>query len=109
MRIFLAGATGAIGRRLVPLLVGAGHVVDGTTRSREAAAALAKAGVTPVVLDVFEASALSAAVRAAAPEVVIHQLTDLPREFDQAAIAASYPRNARIRTEGTRNLLAAAH
>jgi nucleoside-diphosphate-sugar epimerase len=108
MRIFLAGATGAIGRRLVPLLLRAGHVVDGTTRSREGAAALTQAGANPVVLDVFDAPALAAAVSAAAPEVIIHQLTDLPREFDQAAIAASYPRNARIRTEGTRNLLAAA-
>src|SRR5262245_28685045 len=108
MRIFLAGAAGAIGRRLVPLLLRAGHEVTGTTRSAAKANELAQAGVTPVVLDVFDAQQVSAAMCAARPEVVIHQLTDLPREFDQERIAASYPKNARIRVEGTRNLIAAA-
>jgi nucleoside-diphosphate-sugar epimerase len=108
MRVFLAGASGAIGRRLVPLLLRAGHEVTGTTRSPEAGKALERAGVTPAVLDVFDAQALTAAMRAARPGVVIHQLTDLPHELDEARIAASYSRNARIRTEGTRNLLAAA-
>jgi nucleoside-diphosphate-sugar epimerase len=108
MRVFLAGATGAIGRRLVPLLLRAGHAVIGTTRSAAKADELAQAGVTPAVLDVFNAGEVSAAMRAAQPEIVIHQLTDLPREFDEARIVASYPKNARIRTEGTRNLIAAA-
>jgi nucleoside-diphosphate-sugar epimerase len=108
MRVFLAGASGAIGRRLVPLLLQAGHEVTGTTRSAETGAELARAGVKPAVLDVFDAQAVTEAMRAARPEVVIHQLTDLPREFDEAKIAASYSRNARIRTEGTRNLIAAA-
>lgn len=108
MRIFLAGATGAIGRRLVPLLLQAGHQVTGMTRSAEGAAALERAGATPAVVDVFDAPAVTAAVKAARPDVVIHQLTDLPREFDEAKIQASYAANARIRTEGTRNLLAAA-
>jgi len=108
MRIFLAGAAGAIGRRLVPLLLRAGHEVTGTTRSAATATELARAGVVPAVLDVFDAPALMAAVGAAKPAVVIHQLTDLPRQFDEARIAASYPKNARIRIEGTRNLIAAA-
>ena len=108
MRVFLAGAYGAIGRRLIPLLVKAGHEVTGTTRSPESAEKLAKAGVHPAVLDVFDAPALAAAVRSAAPQVMIHQLTDLPREFDQARVSAAYPANARIRIEGTRNLIAAA-
>ena len=108
MRVFLAGAYGAIGRRLIPLLVKAGHDVTGTTRSSESAQKLAKAGVHPAVLDVFDAPALTAAVRSAAPQVMIHQLTDLPREFDQARVSAAYPANARIRIEGTRNLIAAA-
>ena len=108
MRVFLAGASGAIGRRLVPLLLQAGHEVTGTTRSAETGKELQRAGVTPAVLDVFDASAVSDAMRAARPAVVIHQLTDLPREFDEAKISASYSRNARIRTEGTRNLVAAA-
>jgi nucleoside-diphosphate-sugar epimerase len=108
MRVFLAGATGAIGRRLVLLLLRAGHAVTGTTRSAEKAEELAHAGVTPAVLDVFNAREVSAAMRAAQPEIVIHQLTDLPREFDEARIVASYAKNARIRIEGTRNLIAAA-
>jgi nucleoside-diphosphate-sugar epimerase len=108
MRVFLAGAAGAIGRRLVPLLLRAGHEVTGTTRSAATATELARAGVVPAVLDVFDAPALMAAVGAAKPAVVIHQLTDLPRQFDEARIAASYPKNARIRIEGTRNLIAAA-
>jgi len=108
MRVFLAGASGAVGRRLVPLLLRDGHAVTGMTRSADKAEALARAGVTPAVLDVFDASAVTDAVRRAKPEVVIHQLTDLPHEFDQARIVASYANNARIRTEGTRSLLAAA-
>src|SRR5262244_2514582 len=108
MRVFLAGAAGAIGRRLVPLLLRAGHEVTGTTRSADTASELARAGVVPAVLDIFDAPAVTAAVGAAKPAVVIHQLTDLPRQFDEARIAASYPRNARIRIEGTRNLIAAA-
>jgi nucleoside-diphosphate-sugar epimerase len=108
MRIFLAGAAGAIGRRLVPLLVDAGHSVTGTTRSAATAKELERAGVAPAVLDVYDAPAVSAAMNAARPEVVFHQLTDLPRAFDEAKVAASYPNNARIRTEGTRNLVAAA-
>jgi nucleoside-diphosphate-sugar epimerase len=108
MRIFLAGATGAIGRRLVPLLLRAGHTVVGATRSAAKAEELKAAGVTPAVVDVFDSGALERAVVAARPEIVIHQLTDLPRIFDAAELAAAYPRNARIRTEGTRNLVAAA-
>jgi nucleoside-diphosphate-sugar epimerase len=109
MRVFLAGAAGAIGRRLVPLLLRAGHDVTGTTRSTDRASELARAGVAPAVLDVFDPQAVTAAVRAAKPDVLIHQLTDLPREFDAAKVAESYPKNARIRTEGTRNLIVAAH
>jgi nucleoside-diphosphate-sugar epimerase len=108
MKVFLAGATGAIGRRLVPLLLRAGHDVTGSTRSGEKARELERAGATAVVLDVFDAQATRAAMRAAKPEAVIHQLTDLPREFDETRIAAAYAANACIRGEGTRNLIAAA-
>jgi nucleoside-diphosphate-sugar epimerase len=101
MRVFLAGASGAIGQRLVPLLLRAGHRVTGTTRSAESGEALAKAGIEPAVLDVYDAPAVVAAMRAARPEIVINQ----PKEFDQEKISASYTANARIRTEGTRNLL----
>jgi nucleoside-diphosphate-sugar epimerase len=108
MRVFLAGASGAIGRRLVPLLLRAGHEVTGTTRSVETARELEQKGITPAVLDVFDRQAVIDAIRAARSQIIIHQLTDLPRQFDQARILAAYAKNARVRTEGTRNLLAAA-
>jgi nucleoside-diphosphate-sugar epimerase len=108
VKIFLAGASGTIGRRMIPLLREAGHDVTGMTRSPEVARELKAAGVAPVVVDVFDADALKRAVIDARPEVVIHQLTDLPRVLDEAQLAASYPRNARIRIEGTRNLIAGA-
>jgi nucleoside-diphosphate-sugar epimerase len=108
MRIFVAGASGAIGRRLAPLLIGAGHDVTGMTRSADTARVLQEAGVTPAVADVYDADGLRRAAVAARPDVVMHQLTDLPRVFDEAQAAAQYPGNARIRLEGTRNLVAAA-
>ncbi|HEY4203465.1 MAG TPA: NAD(P)H-binding protein, partial [Xanthobacteraceae bacterium] len=78
MRIFLAGASGAIGQRLAPLLRDAGHHVTGTTRSAAKLDRLRRLGVEPVVVDVFDAAALTHAVGSARPDVVIHQLTDLP-------------------------------
>ncbi len=92
----------------MPLLIGAGHDVTGLTRSADAARDLKAAGVTPAVADVYEADGLTRAVIAARPDIVMHQLTDLPRVFDETQVAAQYPRNARIRIEGTRNLVAAA-
>jgi nucleoside-diphosphate-sugar epimerase len=108
MRIFLAGASGAIGRRLVPMLLAAGHSVSSTSRSAANAAQLKAQGVDAMVADVYDAAALRDAVVRARPEVVMHQLTDLPHEFDEAKLVAAYASNARIRTEGTRNLVAAA-
>jgi nucleoside-diphosphate-sugar epimerase len=109
MRVFLAGASGAVGRQLTPLLREAGYEVTGMTRSADAARQLEAAGVHPVLVDVYDADALKRAAVAARPDVVMHQLTDLPRVLtDEKQLAAAYPRNARIRTEGTRNLVAAA-
>ena len=108
MRIFLAGASGVIGRRLTPLLVAASHGVTGTTRSAEKAEALRAQGAQPVVVDVFDRKALHDAVARARPEVVIHQLTDLPQVFDPARRGDMLVRNARLRIEGTANLVAAA-
>ncbi|MBZ9708993.1 NAD(P)H-binding protein [Mesorhizobium sp. ESP7-2] len=107
-RIFLAGASGAIGRRLVPQLLAAGHQVTGTTRNADKAVRLEALGVEPVVVDVFDAAALSRAMLAARPDFVIHQLTDLPAGLDPSRMADAVVRNARIRDEGTRNLVAAA-
>lgn len=104
MRIFLAGATGVIGIRLVPLLLGAGHTVAGLTRSQPEL--VDSLGAEPVVCDVYDAARLSDAVHAFAPDLVLDQLTDLPD--DPGRLEASLAANHRIRTEGTRNLLMAA-
>src|SRR5262249_20783665 len=108
MEIFSAGAAGAIGQLLVPLLLDAGPHVVGTTRSIIKADVLRATGVQPVVVDVFDVSALSRAVCTARPDIVVHQLTDLPPGLDQTMMAEGTRRNARMRREGTRNLVAAA-
>ena len=108
MRIFLAGASGVIGQRLIPLLLGAGHEVTGTTRSAAKAAELKAAGIAPVVVDVFDADAVRVAVASARPHAMIHQLTDLPDLLDPAHMAEALARNSRLRVEGTANLVAAA-
>jgi nucleoside-diphosphate-sugar epimerase len=106
--IFLAGASGAIGRRLAPLLVSNGWRVVGATRSRDKVPLLREMGVEPVVVDVFDAQALRDVVAERRPEIVIHQLTDLPFALDAGKMTEALVRNARLRDEGTRNLVAAA-
>lgn len=106
--IFLAGASGAIGRRLAPLLLENGWLVFGSTRSKEKAAKLKEAGVEPIVVDVFDANALRNLLYEIGPEVVIHQLTDLPYALEASKMTAALARNARLRDDGTRNLVAAA-
>jgi nucleoside-diphosphate-sugar epimerase len=106
VRIFLAGASGVIGRRLTPLLVEAGHIVAGTTRSERKAEIVRGCGAEPVVVDVYDAAALREAAVAFGPDAVMHQLTDLPD--DPAKVGESREANARMREEGTRNLVAAA-
>jgi nucleoside-diphosphate-sugar epimerase len=108
MRIFLAGATGAVGKRLVPLLVQSGHEVTGMTRSPAKTEGLRAAGAEPVVGDALDGRGVMDAVAAARPDVVIHEATDLsslgaPRNIDRAFAGT----NA-LRTTGTENLLAAA-
>jgi uncharacterized protein YbjT (DUF2867 family) len=105
MRIFVAGGSGVIGTRLVPLLLADGHVIAAMTRSAEKADALRLAGAEPVVCDVFDATAVHDAVAGFAPDAVINELTDLPD--DPAQIAATAQRNIRMRREGAGNLLAA--
>lgn len=107
-RVFVAGASGAIGRRLCRLLVDDGWAVVGTTRSSGKVQLLRDLGVEPAVVDVFDAELLRGIVCDAKPEVVVHQLTDLPPALDPAQMAEALPRNARLRDVGTRNLVAAA-
>ncbi len=108
MKIFLAGAGGAIGRKLTPLLRAVGHTVVGTTRSADKADVLLKLGAEPVVVDVFDVEALTRAVSAAAPQAIIHQLTDLAFAPGTPQFDEGVARNARLRIEGTANLVAAA-
>lgn len=107
-RIVLAGASGAIGQPLCRLLVADGWSVVGTTRFTHKAPMLRDLGVEPAVVDVFDAVALVDVVRRAQPDVVIHQLTDLPPALDPTKMADALVRNARLREVGTRNLIAAA-
>ena len=106
--IFVAGATGVIGRRLLPLLRNAGHRVVGMTRSDKRTPDLRELGAETVVADVFDADVLARLLASIRPDVVVHQLTDLSGLRDPAATADAIRRNARIRSEGTRNLVAAA-
>jgi nucleoside-diphosphate-sugar epimerase len=106
--LFLAGATGAIGQRLTPLLVKSGWRVFGMTRSREKVSLLRDLGAEPVVADVFDSDAVNAALIKVQPSVVVHQLTDLPPGLDPAKMAEATARNARIRNEGTLHLVTAA-
>jgi len=108
-RIFLAGAAGVIGNRMIPILRDAGHTVVGTTRSAAKAETLRSLGIEPVLVDVFDAERLLRAMESARPDVVIHQLTDLPKKLDPRLMGEAIVGNARIRDEGTRNLVAAAN
>ena len=106
--IFVAGASGAIGRRLCRLLVDDGWSVVGTTRSKEKLNLLTQLGAEPILVDVFDADRLKEVVCDAQPEIVMHQLTDLPPALDPAKMADALIRNARLRQIGTANLVAAA-
>ncbi len=108
MRVLLAGATGVIGRQLGPLLLAAGHQVSGTTRDPARAQALAASGIEPLVVDVLDADALTAAVAAAAPDAVVHQLTSLPQRLNPRKMGSELAANDRLRSEGTPKLVAAA-
>jgi nucleoside-diphosphate-sugar epimerase len=108
MKVFVAGASGVIGRPVVRRLVAAGHEVTGITRREERAGEIRAAGASSIVCDVFDAAGLEAAVREAAPEVVIHELTSLPARLDYKAKEDPLAATNRVRSEGTRNLVAAA-
>jgi nucleoside-diphosphate-sugar epimerase len=106
MRIFLAGASGVIGQRLIPRLIQAGHIVGGLTRSAGKVELLAQLGAEPILCDVFDRDALIEAVQKFRPDVILNELTDLPD--DVAKIGEYAHLNARIRTEGNQNVIDAA-
>ena len=108
MKIFLAGAAGAVGRTLIPLLNEHGHTVVGTTTTRQKTALLRDLGAEPVVLDGLDRDAVMTAVAAAEPDVVVHQMTALSGPFDLRRFDRTFALTNRLRTEGTDNLLEAA-
>jgi len=108
MRVFVAGASGVIGKSLLPQLVAEGHEVVGMTRSEQKAQLIRDLGAEPAVADAFDADRLRQVVTDARPEVVIHELTDIPRSVDPKHFAEQFARNNQLRREGTRNLVAAA-
>ena len=108
MKIFVAGGTGVIGRPLLAQLLAKGHAVVALTRSPEDAQALSERGIEPAVADVFDSDAITAVVSRAQPDVVIEQLTALPKTYTRESMSAAAPFNTRLRLEGGANLLAAA-
>ncbi len=108
MRVFVAGATGAIGRQVVPRLVAAGHEVHGMTRSESKQAMVHELGAVPVVADALDPDRVAAAVARAQPDVVVHQLTAIPEALDMRHPDRSFALTNRLRREGTDHLLSAA-
>jgi nucleoside-diphosphate-sugar epimerase len=108
VKVLVAGATGAIGRRLVPQLLAGGHEVSALVRSPQSASSAQALGAKPVHADALDPDATMRALGEAAPEIVIHQLTSLPRRIDPRRIERDFVLNDRLRSEGTRHLVAAA-
>ena len=106
-KIFVAGATGVIGRRLCQMLIDNNWIVYGTTRYAEKSKMLEEIGVKPIVVDVFNEKELEKALMSIRPHIVFHQLTDLPAGLDPAKMEAALVRNAKLREEGTKNLVSA--
>ena len=107
MRVFVAGATGAIGKQLVPRLVAAGHEVHGMTRSESKRAMLSELGAVPVVADALDPDQVAEAVARARPDVIVHQLTAIPEALDMRHPDRAFELTNRLRTEGTDHLLSA--
>src|SRR3954447_9176544 len=107
MKVLVAGATGALGTQLVPLLVANGHEVTGTTRTKAKCLKLRDLGARPVVMDALDPDAVAQVVAEAEPDVIVHQLTALPESLDIRHFDREFAETNRLRTEGTDHLLAA--
>ena len=108
MKVLVVGASGAVGKQLVPRLVAAGNDVTGTTTRDSKRDLVESLGARPIVLNLLDADGVEAAVREAAPEVVVHEATGLSGNMDFRNFDRSFEQTNRLRTDGTRNLLAAA-
>ena len=108
MKVFVAGATGAVGKQLVPMLVAHGHDVVGMTRTEAKRDQLVRVGAQPVVADALDADAVKRAVGEAPPDVIVHELTAIPPVLDMRHIDREFAPTNRLRTEGTDNLVSAA-
>ena len=107
MKVLVAGATGALGKQLVPRLVARGHEVVGTTRSESKREAIFELGATPAVADALDAEQVARVVAEAEPEVIVHELTALSGDFDLRHFERTFAETNRLRTEATDHLLAA--
>ncbi len=105
MKVFVAGATGALGKQLVPMLVENGHHVVGMTRTESKRDQLRHVGAEPVVADALDADAVGRAVGEAAPDVIVHQLTAIPPKINMRRFDREFALTNRLRTEGTDHLL----
>ena len=108
MRVFVAGATGAVGRPLINSLTLAGHATFGMVRSQSYGAPLSGSGAEPVIADALDAPSVRAAVAKVRPDVIINELTSLPKRYTPTDMKAAAERDARVRLEGNKNLIAAA-
>lgn len=108
MRVLVAGATGAIGRPLIKSLTLAGHTAFGMVRSQSSGAVLSESGAEPVIGDALDAQSVSAAVAKVRPDVIINELTSLPKHYTPTEMKAAAERDTRVRLEGNKNLIAAA-
>ena len=108
MKVLVAGATGAIGRSLINSLRLTGHTIFGMVRSQSSSALLSDSGAEPVIADALDASSVSAAVAKVRPDVIINELTSLPKHYTPIDMKAAAERDARVRLEGNKNLIAAA-
>jgi nucleoside-diphosphate-sugar epimerase len=108
MRGLVVGATGAIGRSLIKSLRLAGHTIFGTVRSQSSSGPVSDSGAEPVIADALDASSVSIAMVKVRPDVIINELTSLPKHYTSTEMKAAAERDARVRLEGNKNLIAAA-